>query len=178
MVIGLAALAVLGSFVERAAMNATQQPCVSGCTCQAAESTAGIADRAAPVGVEESLGVDGNPLPETDFAALNQKLEPQAETVTEPALVSLVSLGEFKIYHYAPTGSRTASGTVPEVGRTIAVDPSVIPLGSVVVIDGHEYRAEDTGGAIKGHVIDVFVTDAAIARQMGVRYAEVSVYRP
>jgi 3D (Asp-Asp-Asp) domain-containing protein len=172
MVIGLAALAVLGSFVERAAMNATQQPCVSGCTCQAAESTAGIADRAAPVGVEESLGADGNPLPETSLAALNQKIEPQAETVTEPALVSL---GEFKIYHYAPTGSRTASGTVPEVGRTIAVDPDVIPLGSVVVIDGHEYRAEDTGGAIKGQVIDVFVTDAAIARQMGVRYAEVFI---
>ena len=52
---------------------------------------------------------------------------------------------------------RTASGTVPEKGRTIAVDPDVIPLGSEVMIDGHIYVAEDTGGAIKGNKIDMVV---------------------
>ena len=42
-------------------------------------------------------------------------------------------------------------------GRTIAVDPEVIPYGTKVLIDGHTYIAEDTGGAIKGNKIDIFV---------------------
>lgn len=41
-------------------------------------------------------------------------------------------------------------------GHTIAVDPSVIPLGSEVLINGHEYVAEDIGGAVKGNVIDIY----------------------
>lgn len=36
-----------------------------------------------------------------------------------------------------------------QAGRTIAVDPRVIPLGSKVRMNGREYVAEDTGGAIK-----------------------------
>lgn len=57
---------------------------------------------------------------------------------------------------YTATGNRTATGTWPDEG-TIAVDPSVIPLGSTVYIPGYGYaRAEDTGGAIKGRIIDVY----------------------
>lgn len=41
-------------------------------------------------------------------------------------------------------------------GHTIAVDPNVIPLGSEVLINGHEYVAEDIGGAVKGNVIDIY----------------------
>lgn len=41
-------------------------------------------------------------------------------------------------------------------GHIIAVDPNVIPLGSKVLIDGHEYIAEDIGGAVKGEVIDIY----------------------
>jgi 3D (Asp-Asp-Asp) domain-containing protein len=84
-------------------------------------------------------------------------------------------LGMFKIYHYAPTGNRTATGTVPEAGRTIAVDPDVIPLGSEVVINGHSYIAEDTGGDIKGNVVDVFVESREEAKKLGVRYEKVFV---
>lgn len=91
------------------------------------------------------------------------------------------SLGRFRITHYCPCfyctgswgGSSTASGTVPTAGRTIAVDPSVIPLGSQVIINGHVYTAEDTGGAIKGNVIDIFVNDHGTALASGVYYAEV-----
>lgn len=53
-------------------------------------------------------------------------------------------------------GNRTASGTVPTTNRTIAVDTSVIPFGTKVVIDGQIYVAEDRGGAIKGKRIDMF----------------------
>ncbi|MGO0060441.1 3D domain-containing protein [Brevibacillus fluminis] len=56
---------------------------------------------------------------------------------------------------------------------TIAVDPSVIPLGSTVYVKGYKYgslpatgmicRATDIGGAIKGNRVDIFVpgTDAS-----------------
>lgn len=89
-------------------------------------------------------------------------------------------LGSFKITHYCPCffccgawGANTATGTVPMPGRTIAVDPSVIPLGSKVEINGHVYIAEDTGGAIRGNKIDIFVADHNTALNAGVYYADV-----
>lgn len=51
---------------------------------------------------------------------------------------------------------KTASGTIPTEGRTIAADTSVLPFGTVVVIDGHEFIVEDRGGAIDGNRIDIF----------------------
>ena len=55
----------------------------------------------------------------------------------------------------------TATMTTPEVGRTIAVDPRVIPLGSKVWIEGEGVHvAEDTGGAIKGNIIDLYVGES------------------
>lgn len=55
-------------------------------------------------------------------------------------------------------GGPTASGVMPEAGRTIAVDTSVIPMGSKVYIEGlGECVAEDTGSAIKGNRIDIYM---------------------
>ena len=79
---------------------------------------------------------------------------PDSGNTTPP---SGTSLGVFKITHYCAcpiccgeySNGITASGTTAQAGRTIAVDPSLIPLGSSVVINGHTYVAEDTGGAIK-----------------------------
>jgi len=52
----------------------------------------------------------------------------------------------------------TSTGTYPTAGRTIAVDPNVIPYGTPVWIDGHGWRiAEDTGGMIRGNRIDIMV---------------------
>lgn len=51
----------------------------------------------------------------------------------------------------------TSTGVIAEEGKTIAVDPTVIPYGSKVLINGNEYVAEDCGGAIKGNKIDIFV---------------------
>lgn len=65
----------------------------------------------------------------------------------------------------------TATGVTARQNRTIAVDPAVIPLGSIVMIDGQEYVAEDVGGAIKGNVIDVWVEKEE--NSFGVKYAEV-----
>jgi 3D (Asp-Asp-Asp) domain-containing protein/LysM repeat protein len=50
---------------------------------------------------------------------------------------------------------RTATGTTVRKG-TVAVDPSVIPLGTRMYIPGYGYGvAEDTGGAIIGNIIDL-----------------------
>ena len=58
---------------------------------------------------------------------------------------------------YTWTGSTTATGSVPKRG-TIAVDPDVIPLGSKVYIVGYGFAtAEDTGGAIKGNIVDLYM---------------------
>ena len=71
-----------------------------------------------------------------------------------------VNLGEFKITYYWPGeddwGYQTASGVKSCHLYTVAVDPDVIPLGSVLMIDGWEYLAVDVGGAVKGNVIDIF----------------------
>lgn len=54
------------------------------------------------------------------------------------------------------TDGITATGTKATAGRTIAVDPNVIPYGTELIINGNTYVAEDCGGAIKGNDIDVF----------------------
>ena len=94
-------------------------------------------------------------------------------------------LGEFNLTAYCPcmkccgkTDGITATGTTATEGRTIAVDPRVIPYGSTVTIyfaDGtsHTYTAEDCGGAIKENRIDVFFDDHQAAREFGVQTAHV-----
>ncbi len=61
----------------------------------------------------------------------------------------------------------TASGAIAQAGRTIAVDTSVFPFGTVLTINGVEYVAEDRGGAIKGNRIDVYFDDHNEALQFG-----------
>ncbi|RKN82260.1 LysM peptidoglycan-binding domain-containing protein [Paenibacillus ginsengarvi] len=69
-----------------------------------------------------------------------------------------------------PAYGITRSGSKAEEGRTVAVDPSIIPLGSTVLIEGIGLRkAEDTGSAIKGARIDVFMNDLDEAVEFGVK---------
>lgn len=68
----------------------------------------------------------------------------------------------------------TATGLRSGVG-VVAVDPNVIPLGSLLYIEGYGYAvAGDTGGAIKGNIIDVFFYSTEDALQWGRR--AVTVY--
>lgn len=95
--------------------------------------------------------------------------------------IEYVSLGRFKVSHYCiepykhicGTGTGlTTLGTKVHPG-SLSVDPHVIPLGSTVVINGREYIAEDTGGAIKGNKVDMAVATHKEALNLGVYYAEV-----
>jgi 3D (Asp-Asp-Asp) domain-containing protein len=62
----------------------------------------------------------------------------------------------------------TSTGTTPKWG-TIAVDPSVIPYGTKVYIPQFDmtFIAEDTGSAIKGNKIDIFMTDESKVYEWG-----------
>ena len=73
------------------------------------------------------------------------------------------------------TDGITASGTKAKEGRTIAVDPEIIPLGTEVEINGHTYRAEDVGGMIGGNRIDIFVESHDKALELGTYKTEVIV---
>lgn len=77
---------------------------------------------------------------------------------------------------YCHTGNRTFTGTWPKRG-TIAVDPKVIPLGTELWVEGYGHGiAEDTGGAIKGQIIDVFMESECACWEWGRRKVKVRVY--
>ena len=92
-------------------------------------------------------------------------------------------LGRFTLSWYSPkelgkpaSKLRTSTGTIPKEGRTIAVDPSIIPYGSIVFIQDYGYFiAEDCGGAIKGNRIDVYTNSHEYAIQQGKKVAQVWV---
>lgn len=67
----------------------------------------------------------------------------------------------------------TKGKTTPEINRTVATDPDVIPTGYKVRFGGRDYIAEDTGGAIKGKRIDLFVGTEAISDDYGIQYFDV-----
>ncbi|HWL13789.1 MAG TPA: LysM peptidoglycan-binding domain-containing protein [Ureibacillus sp.] len=60
--------------------------------------------------------------------------------------------------------------------KVISVDPTVIPLGSKVYVEGYgEAIAGDTGGGIKGHKIDVFIPSKEDAINFGVKQLKVTI---
>ena len=63
-----------------------------------------------------------------------------------------------------------------QMQKVISVDPSVIPLGSKVYVEGYgEAIAGDTGGAIKGNRIDVFIPSEQDAINFGVKQLKVTI---
>ena len=103
----------------------------------------------------------------------------------------LKSLGTFKVTFYCPCvicsegwGSaisnpcsssihKTAGNSGAVVNHTIAVDPSVLPFGTAVVINGKIYVAEDRGGGVKGKHVDIYVKNHSDIYKQGFSSAEV-----
>ena len=89
-------------------------------------------------------------------------------------------LGEFQVTGYCSCticcGEKeerlTKSETVPRASHTIAADPSVIPLGTRIVIDDVIYTVEDTGKAVKGMRLDIFFD----SHEEAVRYGRQEKY--
>ena len=114
------------------------------------------------------------------LSAQEAKVETEKEeTIKEE---NKIYLGKFKITHYCackkccgPNAQGiTASGKKVEEGKTIAVDPKVIKLGSKVHIEGYgDMEAQDTGSAIKGNIIDIYIANHNEALKLGVKYKDV-----
>lgn len=93
-------------------------------------------------------------------------------------------LGLFKLTYYCAcakccgkaTGI-TASGARVAEGETIAVDPSVIPYGTKVIINGHIFTAQDCGSGVKQNHIDIYVADHERALALGCNYADVHLMK-
>lgn len=98
-----------------------------------------------------------------------------------------IYLGDFKLTHYCTglfdhicgTGDGITSTGAPIIaGQSIAVDPTVIPYGSQLYIEGYGYRvAEDCGGAIQGQHIDIAVDSHEQALAMGTTTGGVWILR-
>ncbi len=96
---------------------------------------------------------------------------PDADVLGEPMT--------FQATAYALKG-RTRSGAYVRRG-VIAADPRVLPLGSVVQIKAGKYTGvytvHDTGGKIKGNIVDVWMPTNKEARQFGRRKIKLSVLK-
>lgn len=64
----------------------------------------------------------------------------------------------------------TYSGTQATAGRTVGANLSQFPLGTVLVIDGHEYIVEDTGAGVGKNHVDIYMTSHEDALEYGKRY--------
>jgi 3D (Asp-Asp-Asp) domain-containing protein len=77
-------------------------------------------------------------------------------------------------------GKVTAAGTAPTKG-TVAADPAVLPLGSRIRLTGLDARYDgdyvvlDTGAAVRGRRIDLYIRDCREATRFGHRTAAVTV---
>lgn len=93
----------------------------------------------------------------------NNSSTTDSNTTTTNENINQGYISNFIMESTAYTGDTiTATGTVPvrDAGgiSTIAVDPSIIPLGSLLYVDGYGYAiAADTGGVIQGNIIDLYL---------------------
>lgn len=141
----------------------------------------------------ESTEIETTFVEETEIET-EAEVETETISITEVSTKSdteYISLGEFKITAYCsckkccgiyadqrPNGVvYGASGAELISNYSIAVDPRVIPYGTKVYIDGREYIAHDTGGAINGNRIDLYMSNHNEALEWGVRYYDVCIMK-
>lgn len=150
-------------------------------------SSAAINAAAQVLAMQQAEEARAQALAEQTEALLNNILERRTvsydNSLTADEAVQSIGrpLGNFKLTFYCPcvicngrSDGLTKSGTTAVEGRTIAVDPNVIPLGSRVYIEGYGvFIAEDTGSAIKSKKIDVFLESHSRCFDNGIAYADV-----
>lgn len=91
------------------------------------------------------------------------------------------AINGFEVTWYNYNSGYTFTGVPPTQGKTIAVDPNVIPLGSWVKLEFPNgktlvRKAEDTGGVVKGQIIDVYSTASTSELMRRGRTHDVKVY--
>jgi 3D (Asp-Asp-Asp) domain-containing protein/LysM repeat protein len=133
---------------------------------------------AAPAPTESAPAAEAEPVAE-------EAAPVEAEPVAEAAATSDTSAKELTVEATAYTAycegcSGTTATGIDLIAnpnqKVIAVDPSVIPLGSKVYVEGYgEAIAGDTGGAIKGNRIDVFLPSKQDAINFGRKQLKVTI---
>jgi 3D (Asp-Asp-Asp) domain-containing protein len=79
------------------------------------------------------------------------------------------------------TGRVTAAGTSVSAG-TAAADPAVLPIGTVIRIDGAApyngtYRVLDTGPRVRNRQVDLYIADCGAAKRFGRRPVQVTILK-
>ncbi|MFP7298654.1 3D domain-containing protein [Neobacillus niacini] len=134
---------------------------------------------------EEMAGI------QAELKAAQEKVRQEQEavkvmsTANTPAAPAAPAPKGVEMYVTSTAYSWQSSGSITYMGynikenpnmKLIAVDPSVIPLGSKVWVEGYGVAiAGDTGGAIKGHKIDVLMPNNAQAFAWGRRTVKIVV---
>ena len=130
----------------------------------------------------------GDDVPATERCYMTDEEVQEAfenENIQNALLAKANKIEDVKVTHYCccvkccgKDGGITYSGVKATPGVTVAVDTSIIPLGSDVLVDYGDgvinyYRADDTGSAIKGNKLDLCVSSHQEAINLGVRTATV-----
>ena len=121
--------------------------------------------------------IPGDDVPATEYASLEAYLADGNKLPNEKS-------AQFTVTHYCgcvkccggwSDGSELdavgAAGTKLTPYYSVAVDTSIIPLGTILHdADGNEYKAEDTGSAIDDYRIDIFIGDHEEALKLGIKH--------
>lgn len=88
--------------------------------------------------------------------------KPKTEKPSSRSVSKKTNGKNFRITVYTPSsdggkwGYATSTGAKSEHLKTCAVDPDVIPLGSIIEVNGIQLKAVDTGNEVNGNVVDIF----------------------
>ena len=103
------------------------------------------------------------------------------EAAPPPSIQGKVLSAKLTAYSYQEPGEGahgwiTRSGA-PVTWGTVAVDPTVIPLGSRLAIEGFTdtFVAQDTGFGVRGAHVDIFFPDEEAAREFGLAQRDVMI---
>ena len=169
--------AVAGTVLSTAQVDTAAQAIAQAAAEAAAKAAAEAAAKAAAAEAARRKALNYQPI------YGNQVTYSSALKASEVITANGRLLGQYKLTFYCPCticsggwGNSTSSGARATEGRTIAVDPNKIPIGSHIFIEGFgDFIAEDVGSAIKGNRIDVFLNSHSRCYDLGIKYANVYI---
>lgn len=126
--------------------------------------------------IKEAVNFEAQ-IPQTEQAVGQKDDKKDKKLVKKTALVTRSKARSFKATAYCLKG-RTASGGGVRRG-IVAADPRVLPLGTRIYIEAGAYSGTytvtDTGGAIRGNILDIWVPNCGEAVRFGRKAITVSL---